>query len=79
MNNIIDGKRHSLLVEILNHLITMNLRRKTLEEFEMMADSWGFLVGNSSNQNIKPRISTNQQLLGNYKTDIIHVATYIVC
>ena len=48
-----------------------------LEEFdaiayEIMADSWGYLASDSSNQKIKPTISRNQQLFRNYKTDLMN-------
>lgn len=83
MNNIIYGKGNSLLVEIINHLMTMNLKRKMLEESdtnscEIMADLWDYLASDSSNRKIKPITSTNQQLFENFETDIICLATYIV-
>lgn len=54
-----------------------------MEEFdtnlcEIMADLWGYLASDSSNQKIKPITSTNQQLFENFETDIICVATHIV-
>lgn len=77
MNNIIDDKGNSLLMEIINHLMTINLRREMLDEFdatvyEIWVESWGYLASDSSNQKIKPTISRNQQLFRNYKTDLMN-------
>lgn len=77
MNNVIDDKGNSLLMEIINHLMTINLRREMLEEFdaiayEIRADSWGYFTSDRSNQKIKPTISRNQQLFRNYKTALMN-------
>lgn len=58
---------------------------ETLEEFDAITyekswlTQWDYLVSDNPNQEIKPVISTNQQLLRNYEADdesFVH--TYIV-
>lgn len=77
MNNVIDDKGNSPLMEIITHLMTINLRREMLEEFdaiayEIRADSWGYFASDRSNQKIKPTISRKQQLFRNYKTALMN-------